>query len=54
MHVLYPRCCGLAMHQKPVVACVLRTQTDGTLQRLVRTCGTMPTELVALGEWVTG
>jgi hypothetical protein len=25
MHVVYPRCCGLDIHQKTIVACVLLT-----------------------------
>ncbi len=52
MQVLYPRCCGLDIHQKTVVACVLLTDPDGTDQRLVRTVGTMTADLLALGDWL--
>jgi len=52
MHVLYPRCCGLDIHQKTVVACVLLTDPDGTSQRFVRTFGTMTADLLALGDWL--
>jgi hypothetical protein len=41
MQVLYPRCCGLDMQQKTVVACVLVSDAAGTVQRFVRTFGTM-------------
>jgi transposase len=52
MQVLYPRCCGLDIHQKTVVACVLLTDPDGTSQRFVRTVGTMTADLLALGDWL--
>ena len=53
MQVLSPRCCGLDIHQKTVVACVLLTEVDGTSQRFVRTFGTMTADLLALGDWLT-
>ena len=52
MHVLYPRCCGLHIHQKTVVACVLLTDPDGTSYRFVPTVGTRTAEWLALGEWL--
>ena len=52
MQVLYPRCCGLDLHQKTVVACVLLTDPDGTVHRFVRTFGTMTADLLALGDWL--
>jgi transposase len=52
MQVLYPRCCGLDIHKKTVVACVLLTGQDGTLHRFVRTFGTMTADLLALGDWL--
>jgi hypothetical protein len=33
MQVVYPRCCGLDIHKKSIVACVLLTDSDGTLHR---------------------
>ena len=41
MKVVYARCCGLDVHQKTVVACILLTDADGTVQREVQTFGTM-------------
>jgi len=52
MEVRYTRCCGLDVHQKTGVACVLLTATDGTVQRTVRTLGTMTAELLALNDWL--
>jgi transposase len=53
MHVLYPRCCGLDIHKKTVVACVLLTDPDGTDHRFVRTFGTMTADLLVLGDWLS-
>jgi transposase len=52
MEVLYPRCCGLDIHKKTIVACVLLTEADGTPHRFVRTFGTMTADLLALGDWL--
>jgi transposase len=52
MQVLYPCCCGLDIHKKFVVACVLRTAPDGSGQKETRTFSTMTTELLALGDWL--
>lgn len=40
METLYARCCGLDVHKKTVVACLLTTGPDGHLQQEVRTFGT--------------
>jgi len=53
MQVVYPRCCGLDIHKKTIVACVLLTDTDGTLHRFVRTVGTMTADLLALDDWLS-
>jgi len=52
MQVLYPRCAGLDIHQKTVVACVLLTDSEGSSHRFVRTFGTMTADLLALGDWL--
>src|SRR5258706_16382503 len=38
--------------QKTVVACVLITQADGTLQREIRTYATMTADLLMLRDWL--
>jgi transposase len=40
------------VHKRTVVACVLVTHPDGTVQREVRTFGTMPADLLALSDWL--
>jgi transposase len=52
MQVEYARCCGLDVHQKTVVACVLVTAEDGKVQRQVRTFATMTADLLALNDWL--
>jgi transposase len=54
MQVLYPRCCGLDIHKKSVVACLLTTTADGTVEKATRTFGTMTADLLALGDWLAG
>jgi len=51
--VLYPHCCGLDIHKKTVVACLLLTDPDGTIHRSIRTFGTMTADLLALGDWLS-
>ncbi len=52
MRVVYRRCCGLDVHRKTVVACVLLTGDDGRVCKQVRTFGTMTAELLALADWL--
>jgi transposase len=52
MPVVYERCCGLDVHKRTVVACVLLSQADGTVEREVRTFGTMTADLLALADWL--
>jgi transposase len=52
MQVVHPRCCGLDIHKKTIVACVLLTDADGLVHRFVRTFGTMTADLLVLGDWL--
>ncbi len=52
MRVVSTRCCGLDVHQKTVVACVLLTEPTGRVQHEVRTFGTMTADLLALNDWL--
>ena len=54
MQVVHERCAGLDVHKRTVVAFVLLTQPDGTVQREVRTFSTMTAELLALADWLDG
>jgi transposase len=53
MQVVHARCCGLDVHQKTVVACVLLTEADGHVTKQVRTFGAMTPDLLALNDWLT-
>lgn len=52
MDVVYARCCGLDVHLKTVVACVLLTQEDGRVVRKTHTFKTMTADLLALRDWL--
>ena len=52
MEVVYPRCCGLDVHHKSVVACLLTPGPDGRPGRELRAFGTMTADLLALGDWL--
>lgn len=48
MRVVYERCCGLDVHKKTVVACVLTPEG-----KQLRAFSTMTQELLALADWLT-
>src|SRR5712691_2090845 len=52
MEVVYPRCCGLDVHQKSVTACVLTVEPSGERRKELRTFGTMTDDLLALADWL--
>jgi transposase len=52
MDVVYPRCSGLDVHTKTVVACVIVPGAKGKPQKTIRTFGTMTDDLLALGDWL--
>jgi transposase len=52
MRVLHERCCGLDLHKRFVVACLLTTSPDGAVHKEVRTYNTMTAELLALSDWL--
>jgi hypothetical protein len=51
MQVVHERCCGLDVHKKTVVACILLTLANGEVQRHTRTFSTMTAGLLALSDW---
>jgi transposase len=53
VEVLYSCCCGLDVHKKTVVACLLRAGVDSQRSQEVRTFGTMTDDLLALANWLT-
>lgn len=52
MEVLYTPCCGLDVHKKTVVACLLRAGDDGGLKKELRTFGTTTGALRELAAWL--
>ena len=52
MDVVHPKCAGLDVHQKTVVACV-RLMAGKTVQYHLDTFGTTTGDLLALGDWLT-
>ncbi len=48
MEVVYECCCGLDVHAKTVVACVIKKG-----RKEIRTFATMTEELLHLGDWLT-
>jgi transposase len=52
MEVVYERCCGLDIHKRTVVACLLTPGAAGDPVKEVRTYGTVTSELLALAAWL--
>lgn len=52
MEVLYPRCAGLDVHKKTVVACRIVTPANGHKEQEIRTFGTMTADLLHLSDWL--
>jgi transposase len=53
MEMKYERCCGIDVHKKTVVACVMVPGTQkGGIEKETRTYATMTDDLGALGQWL--
>src|SRR5438128_2845100 len=52
MDVVYPRCCGIDIHKKTAVACVVVSETKAPPHKETRTFGTMTDDLLALADWL--
>ena len=52
MDIIHHRCCGLDVHKKTVVACLIISDPDGTPRKTIRTFGTMTEDLRALADWL--
>ena len=52
MKVLYERCCGLDVHKKLIVACLITPGPDGKSQKELRTFGAMTRNLLDLADWL--
>jgi len=54
MHIVYERCCGLDVHKKSIMACLLTPDERGRTRQEVRRFGTMTRDLLELSDWLTG
>jgi transposase len=52
MDTIHPRCAGLDVHKKTVVACVRVVGPDGAVESVTRTFGTMTADLLELADWL--
>ena len=52
MDVVIERCCGLDVHKRTVVACLVTPGPQGRPQKEIRTFGTMTDELLQLMDWL--
>jgi transposase len=52
MELLYERCCGLDVHKKMLVACLITPTPDGKRHKEVRTFRTMTQDLLELLDWL--
>jgi len=52
MEVLYTHCCGIDVHKRQVVACLVVPGAGGRLSKETRTFGTMTRDLLALVDWL--
>ncbi len=52
MEVVYARCCGLDLHKRTVVACLIVPGPRAKPQKEIRTFSTMTADLLALADWL--
>jgi transposase len=52
MDVIYTRCCGLDIHKKTVVACLMTSEERQPPVKTIRTFSTMTADLLALADWL--
>jgi transposase len=52
MRIVYKRCCGLDVHKKVIVACLLLLEPDGELRQEIKKFGTMTQDLLEMLDWL--
>jgi transposase len=52
MEIQYARCCGLDVHKRTVVACLLVSGPEGQRSKEIRTFATMTSDLLTLSDWL--
>lgn len=53
MDTIYQRCCGMDIHKKVVVACLITPGPKGKPRKEIRSFGTMTPDLLELSDWLT-
>ncbi len=52
MQVVYERCCGIDVHKKLVVACMMVVDATSKLSKQIRSFSTMTADLLELADWL--
>lgn len=52
MEIVYERCCGLDIHKKRFVACLITSGGNKQRSKEIRTFRTFTSELLALHDWL--
>src|ERR1700716_4646848 len=52
MDAIYERCCGLDIHKRTAVACMIVPGSGRQSRKEIRTFGTMTDDLLALADWL--
>src|ERR1700674_134028 len=52
MDAIYERCCGLDIHKRTVVACLIVPGAGRQSRKEIRTFGTMTDDLLTLADWL--
>src|SRR5918999_3564205 len=52
MDAVYERCCGLDIHKKVVVACLITPGPEGRRKKEIRSFETMTADLLELSDWL--
>ncbi|MGH8475964.1 MAG: IS110 family transposase [Methylococcales bacterium] len=52
MRIVYKRCCGMDVHKRVIVACLLMLDRHGELHKQIRKFGTMTNDLLEMLDWL--
>jgi len=52
MDAIYQRCCGMDIHKRVVVACLITPGSKGKPRKEIRSFGTMTADLLELSDWL--
>src|SRR5215470_6333347 len=52
MELVYQRCCGMDIHKKVIVACLIIVTATGERRKEIRTFRTVTSELLQLLDWL--